>query len=624
MKKGAIWIVITYLMATSIVLPSCNTSTRSTTATQTTSTAIVTTTSTSLSKTTPTTVLTTTQVTATSGNWWDTLGKPQYGGEMTIRLNKNVVNFDPFNSEQLLTVNSAWMERLHADDWTLDPAVWDYKIGFRPSQYVKGLLAESWEFPDPSIYVVHLRKGIHWQDIPPVNGREFIADDVAYHYHRLFGLGDGFTKPGSYYATVAAYQSLTSVTATDRYTAVFKWKTPNPEFIMETLQAQSGSGTVDIEAREAVEKWGDLNDWHHAIGTGAFILKDFVSDSSMTLVKNTNYWGYDERYPQNKLPYIDSLKILIIPDNATALAGLRTGKIDVLDLISLQNAQLMQKTNPEILQIAVPMAQAVTIEPRVDKAPLNDIRVRKALQMSIDLPTIAKTYYGGLASPYPSTMTSNFMKGWGFPYGQWQQDLKDEYDYNPVAAKKLLADAGYPNGFKTNIIADSSGDMDLLQIVKSYFAQVGIEMEIRALESSTWVASVQTAHQNDQLAQRSTGALGATFEPIRQLQRFQTGYSANYGMVSDPTFDAFLPKATASSNIDDIQKIIKDANEYIARQHFSISLLQPNLFAIYQPWLKGYNAQDRSITGGTTSPKLIFFYAARFWIDTNMKQSMGH
>jgi len=97
---------------------------------------------------------------------------------------------------------------------------------------------------------------------------------------------------------------------------------------METLQA--GGGDLLLENPEAVKMWGDVNDWHHAIGTGPFILKDFVSGSAATLVSNPNYWGYDERYPQNKLPYIDTLKVLIIPDQATALAALRTGKVDVI------------------------------------------------------------------------------------------------------------------------------------------------------------------------------------------------------------------------------------------------------------------------------------------------------
>ena len=134
-----------------------------------------------------------------------------------------------------------------------------------------------------------------------------------------------------------------------------------------------------------------------------------------TLVKNPNYWGHDERYPQNQLPYIDTLKILIIPDNAAALEALRTGKIDALDGLLPSQAQAMQKTNPEILQVAYPAGNATTIDPRNDRAPFNDIRVRKAMQMAIDLPTIARTHYGGTCLPYPSTLTSNYQEGVGVP-----------------------------------------------------------------------------------------------------------------------------------------------------------------------------------------------------------------
>jgi ABC-type oligopeptide transport system substrate-binding subunit len=85
---------------------------------------------------------------------------------------------------------------------------------------------------------------------------------------------------------------------------------------------------------------------------------------------------------------------------------MHAGKIDVIDTVSYKQAQAMRKTNPEILQIPIPRAQAVTVQPRNDKAPFNDIRVRKAMQMAIDLETIAKDYYQGLVEPYPSTVTS--------------------------------------------------------------------------------------------------------------------------------------------------------------------------------------------------------------------------
>ena len=554
------------------------------------------------------------------GNWWDKLGKPQYGGTMTLPIKSNIVSFDPCDNPYHNNIMSGWLETLHADNWTMDPSAFPYKLGFRSSQYIKGCLAKSWEFTDPSTYVVHLRKGIRWQDIPPVNGREFTADDVAYHYDRLYGLGHGFTKPGLG-AILEEFQSLISVTAINKYTVVFKWNIPNPEFIMETIQFFGSLGA--IEPPEAVEKWGDIGDWHHAIGTGPFILKDFVPGSEATLVKNPNYWGHDERYPQNQLPYIDKLKILIIPDTAMALEALRTGKIDALDGLLPSQAQAVQKTNPEILQVAYPAGNATTIDPRNDRAPFNDIRVRKAMQMAIDLPTICSTHYGGTCLPYPSTLTSNYMIDWGFPYEEWPQDLKDEYAYNPTVAKQLLADAGYPNGFKTNIVADDTGDMGLLRIVKSYFAAVGVDMEIRKMDSAETEVFVH-GHKHDQLAQRgSVGRLGSGEAPILQLGQSIPGSPGNYMIVNNLVYEAYYRNAMAATTLNAVRRALRDSNEYVARQHFVISLLTPMQYALYQPWLKGYNGQDNAISG-PAGPQLLFFYPARFWIDQKLKKSIGH
>jgi len=562
--------------------------------------------------------------TTDGSNWWDKLGEPQYGGEMVIRGSRNIVNFDPYFSERLTTIQTAWMERLHGDDWTLDPVVFDYKTLWHHPKYLKGHLAESWEFQDRSTIIFHLRKDIHWQDLPPANGREFVADDVVFHFNRLYGLGGGFTKPSPFHVTTLAFQELISVTATDKYTVVFKWKTPNPEFIIDTLLDIRLS--LCLENPDAVNQWGDVSDWHHAIGTGPFILKDFVSGSSATLVKNPNYWGHDERYPQNQLPYIDTVKYLLIHDEAKALEAMRAGKVDIIDVVSPIKAEAMRKTNPEILQILTPLPPTCSVDPRFDKAPFNDIRVRRAMQMSIDLPTIAKDYYHGLVEPYPDTLASRYMKRWGFgfPYDEWPQDLKDEYAYNPAAAKKLLSDAGYPNGFKTNIVADTAGDIDLLKIVQSYFARVGINMEIRPMESDAWASFVAIGHKHDQLAHRANGPLGHCSAPLRDLTRFQTGASQNYQMVSDPKFDVLCSSVMAATRLEQVLQIYRNANEYIARQHFSISLLQPMAFSLCQPWVKGFNAQFGSTWGAASGPGMLSFYLGRFWIDQKLKKSMGH
>ena len=622
MQNKVIWLSLSILILAAMLLASCTTSTptKTTSTIQSSSTTMIQTSATA-SISTPTAITTpkTTQ-TSTTGNWWDKLGKPQYGGTMSLMMTRNATGFDATFTG--VNFSALFQERLTANDWTIDPSVYFYGFGYRPAEYVWGCLEESWDFPDASTYVAHIRKGIYWQNIAPVNGREFTADDVVFSIGRMFGGGGGFTKPTPIMASNIQWQSLLSVEATDKYTVVFKWKISNPEVIMENIS--SPSNITNIVAPEAVKLWGDVNDWHHAIGTGPFILQDFVSGAALNLVRNPNYWGYDGRYPQNRLPYADTLKVLIIPDHATTLAAVRTGKIDVVDGMSFTEAQGMKKTNPEILQVTVPASYAATVEMRNDTKPFNDVRVRKAMQMAIALPTIAKTYYGNVTPPYPSTLTTNLMTGWGFPYLQWPQDLKDEYAYNPTAAKKLLADAGFPTGFKTNIAANNTADLDLLQIVKSYFTDIGIDMEIRPMDQTSWLAFVQNGKKYDQLAYPAAGSLGKGTEPSLQLNYFHTGDTTNFPMVSDPVFDGFYNKVLIANNIDGVKQALRDANEYVARQHFTVSLLQPNLFAFSQPWLKGYNGQYSSVSTGSGGPLYPGFYAARFWIDLNLKKNMGY
>ncbi len=106
-------------------------------------------------------------------------------------------------------------------------------------------------------------------------------------------------------------------------------------------------------AREAVEKWGDVNDWRHQIGTGPFMLKDYVSGSSITTIRNPNYYRFDYKYPENRLPYLDRVKLLTIPDLATTLAALRTGKIDLVEDLSWEQAASLKKADPQSIYYCV-------------------------------------------------------------------------------------------------------------------------------------------------------------------------------------------------------------------------------------------------------------------------------
>jgi len=618
-------------MVISLAMASCSSST--TTSSQTSTTATTATTSAAVTIPTTSNVVTTssaattsetTAVTTTStGNWWDTLGTPQYGGTLNIQISTDPTNFDPYYNRVLETIQAGWMERLFADNWTVNPTAFDYQMQYRGNQWTTGQLAQSWEFTNPNTFVVQLRQDVYWQNIAPANGRQFVASDVAFHYGREYGVsGDGFTKQqeNAWQASYLPMQDLISVTATDKFTVAFVFKTPNPENIMEILE---GAGRSDqcIECPDAVQLWGDVSDWHHAIGTGPFMLTDFVDSESATLTKNPNYWGYDERYPQNKLPYVNGINILVIANNATALAALRAGKLDALDGQTFTAAQGMQVSNPNILRDPVPFAYGLSIDPRNDKAPFNNVNVREALQMAINLPEIASSYYEGTTSPDPVGLTSDYLTGWGFPYNQWPASLQAQYAFNPTQAKQLLAGAGFPNGFNTDVVVDSGFDIELLQIIQSEFAAIGVNLSINQMPYASWVSYVQTNHSNDALATRSTGGLmGNTYEPMIELDKFDSNDQANdWAMISDPNYDALYTQALAATSVAQVQQILMQTNQLIAQQHYVISLLQPTGYSFVQPWLKGGYVGQYGALSGTGGPSLLYFYGARLWIDQNLK-----
>ena len=113
------------------------------------------------------------------------------------------------------------MDHMTGDIWTEDPATFNYQLSWRPPDFVTGHLAASYEYSGPSTFVVHLRQGIHWQNLPPANGRELIASDVVANYQRIYGAGAGPASPS--YAGYTQWQKLQSVTADGNYTVIFQW-----------------------------------------------------------------------------------------------------------------------------------------------------------------------------------------------------------------------------------------------------------------------------------------------------------------------------------------------------------------------------------------------------------------
>ena len=169
-------------------------------------------------------------------------------------------------------------------------------------------------------------------------------------------------------------------------------------------------------------------------------------------------------------------------------------------------------------------------------------------------------------------------------------------------------------------MVNAAADTELVQIVQSYFSAIGVNMSIQVMQGAAFNAYVLTNHQNDALAMRQPGAnsLGLTYNPIRQLTKFQTGASSNDAVVNDPNFNAFDTQALGASSTNDVQAIVQPQINTSHNNISSYSLLQPYSYALYQPWLKGFNDQYGSINGSAGYITLSIF-GARYWIDKSLE-----
>jgi peptide/nickel transport system substrate-binding protein len=550
------------------------------------------------------------------GDWWDEFGEPEYGGTLTVGETSNPLSgtlFDP--TEPFSASFYYFFEGLFGPDWTLDPDIWAYQMGWVPLEYLKGQLAESWEQTDPLTVTVHLREGVYWQDKPPVNGREFTAEDVQYTYDWFLGTGSGFTEPNIFWAE--ALPNIEQVIATGKYTVQFKLNKPSAMAIYQVLEGQVTLG-APVVAHEWVEQ-GDLNNWENAVGTGAWMLTDFASGTSLTFSRNPNYWGYDERHPENQLPYASELKILHIADVSAILAAMRTGQIDMIPDpntgVTWQQAQALSETNPEIQQAIIPFP-GNSLFFRCDTEPFTDINVRKALQLAVDLETIAETYYGGTVDGTPAGVGNPLLTEWCTPYDEWPAELQTEYTYDLDAARALLAQTNWPTGFDTNVWAIASSDIGLLQIVQSEFNDIGVDMEIITMDPPTFM-SMAAAGEQDQMTFMFGTSM--TFSPDRAVRFYlSTNTRDNFTFNNDPEYDALVDQFFAADTMDEAKRLAIEADMYALEQHWAVNLIGTNNPIFWQPWIKGYSGQL------TISGQWPAYTWARLWIDQELKESMGY
>ncbi len=299
--------------------------------------------------------------------------------------------------------------------------IYDSLTVFDENMKVQPSLAEKWETSDATTHVFHLRKGVKWH-----NGREFVAPDVAYWHQRLM-------DPKTAAPFKGVFGVIKQIDAVDDHTVKMTLSKPYAS-LPAAFASLRGSAFPN---KETVEKYGDLAT--QAVGTGPFKLAEYVAGDYVRYVRNPDYWVKD-------LPYIDEITLKLMVEEDQRIAALRSGQVHIGFLTAVGKQRLASEKSLTIMES--PKAWVAVILINSMKKPFDDVRVRKAISMAIDRKAfIEKSVQGAgtLSGPVPT--------GHG---DWWVPEDKLPYRQDVEGAKKLLAEAGYPNGFKAVIKTTST------------------------------------------------------------------------------------------------------------------------------------------------------------------------
>ena len=486
---------------------------------------------------------------------------PSAGGDydLTLALSAGPINLDPSGS-----ANG------NASAWYVDLA-YQSLINLNENNELEPGLAESWEFIDDDFtqLAVTLRDDVQFAD-----GTDVTADAVVASVEH-FAEGTG--------PTTSSFRNI-EVEATDDRTVVFTSAEPNvllPVMLTPKYMAGAIVSPAGLEDPEAIKS--------ASFGAGPYVL-----DSARTVAGDTYVYTPNENYYDQDEVKFSEITIRVIPNPTSQVQALKSGQIDVMvgDLSIMPDVEGVENigvvTNPVFWNGIHLLDRNGTLEPA-----LADVRVRQALNYAVDREAIAEVAYGdyGTAESQPATP--------GEPSFGYDEELTDYYTYDPAKAKKLLAEAGYADGFELSIPykGHQPASVLMVQAVAQQLEEVGITVNLDANSNTgEWAGKLATKQFN--AAQHDSSGKPRLLELPGYLL---AGGPLNQFDVVDPVLvEAFDELKAAGEDVDGTAA--KNMTRAMTEQAITIPLVQVDEIILYN----SDKVSDITYLGG--SPKLSFIY----------------
>ena len=382
-------------------------------------------------------------------------------------------------------IESQYLDPVHtaqnADIWL---ALNLYDTLLQPSEDGKGIepgLAQSWKVSDDGKTITFtLRPGLKFSD-----GSALSPGDVKWSLDRARTKETG----GEFQSLLA---SIGGIDISGDDTVVLHMAHADPVILQALATFNAGimpekllMAAPGADLEEKSKAFAD-----HPVGSGPFLLTSWKRNTEMVMSRNPFYW---KAAPDGgKLPYLDAIRFVIIPDDATRILKLRAGELDIAEFVPYSRVAEL-KADPKLNMVLFPAAQvnyfAFNNRPALKdgtKNPLGDVRVRQALNYATDKDALIQVVTYGAGTPEHSFMPMSTPLSF---------DAGALYPYDPAKAKALLTEAGYPNGFDVTcmVLAGSADDAAKVATLQQLWSQVGVKLKVEQLESATRLAKYNGA-----------------------------------------------------------------------------------------------------------------------------------
>jgi peptide/nickel transport system substrate-binding protein len=413
-------------------------------------------------------------------------------------------------------------------------------------------LAVSWQRVNDTTWRFKLRPGVKFHD-----GTPFTADDVVFSFERA----RAETSQLRVYANAAGIPRKI-----DDLTVEFVTDGPNPIELehMYTINIMSKAWCEKNRATKPQNYTAkeDMITAHQANGTGPYMLKSREPDVKTVLVKNPNWWGIKEGQFEGN---VDEVVFTPIASDATRLAALISGEIDVINDPPPQDVPRLKQTpgitvlegvENRVVFIGMDQNRDELLYSNVKgKNPFKDKRVRQALYEAIDIDAIQRTTMRGLSAPTGAMLVAP---------KQSDPELEKRLPFDKVAAKKLLADAGYPDGFEVTLDCPNNryvNDEKICQALAAMWTQVGVKTRVNAMPRAMYFPKLEKLDTSLYMLGWGGAAYDAIFilQPVLSTWNGKGDGDYNYGRYSNPKLDALTAKIKVELDPEARLRLIHDA-----------------------------------------------------------------